>query len=136
MSWFEWLCFIPLAVLCNTALPVPFDPVLIVFGSRHGSGGACAVAVVGSLCASVGAIADIKLGRSAHSRVSPKWLRLMPHWTGRRAYVLYFLFALLPLPFSVVRLAVVRNPPRLVPYQIAVTLGRLPRYLLAIFLSS
>ena len=136
MSWFEWICFIPLAVLCNTALPLPFEPVLIVFGSRHGLGGAWAAAVVGSLCASVGAIADIKLGRGARARVSPKWLRLMPLWTGRRAYVLYFLFALLPLPFSIVRLAVVRNPPRLVPYQVAVTLGRLPRYLLALLLST
>jgi membrane protein YqaA with SNARE-associated domain len=136
MNGLEWSCFIALAILCNTALPIPFDPVLIVFGAGHGFAGACVIAVIGSLCASVGAVADIKLGRGVHRRVSEKWFRLMPYWTGWRAYVLFFLFAFLPLPFSVVRLAVVRNPPRLVPYQIAVTLGRLPRYLLAILLSA
>ena len=136
MTGVEWVCFITLAVLCNTALPIPFDPILIVFGWNRGFSGACAVAIVGSLCANVGALADIKLGREVQSRVSKKWLRWMPHWTGRRAYLLFFLFALLPLPFSIVRLAVVRNPPRLVPYQIAVTMGRIPRYLIALLLTT
>jgi uncharacterized membrane protein YdjX (TVP38/TMEM64 family) len=58
-----------------------------------------------------------------------KWL---PYWSGRRFYVLTFLFALMPLPFSVVRLALVRHQPRIAPYAAAILLGRLPRYILIV----
>ena len=56
--------------------------------------------------------------------------------TSRQRYELAGsdLFALLPLPYSVVRLAVLRHPPKMVPYQITVGMGRLPRYLLTISL--
>jgi hypothetical protein len=48
--------------------------------------------------------------------------------------VLAFLFALLPLPFTVVRLAAFRNPPRMIPFQVTVAAGRFPRYLVTVLL--
>ena len=134
MNWLDLIVFVPLAVLCNTVLPVPFDPVLIYFASRQTPGSAVALALAGSICAGLAAAADLTMCRQVHSRTREKWLCLLPLWKGRRFYVLTFLFALLPLPFSVVRLAVLRHPPKMVPYQITVAMGRLPRYLLTISL--
>ena len=47
MNWIDLICFVPLAVLCNTVLPVPFDPVLIFFASRQSTGHAMAFALLG-----------------------------------------------------------------------------------------
>jgi hypothetical protein len=57
----------------------------------------------------------------------------LPHWRGRWFYILTFLFAFLPLPFSVVRLQVLRHRPQAALYGLTVMLGRLPRYLLTVF---
>ena len=134
MNWLDLIVFVPLAVVCNTVLPVPFDPVLIYFASRQTPGSAGALAFAGSICAGLAAAADLTMCRQLHRHTREKWLHLLPLWKGRRFYVLTFLFALLPLPFSVVRLAVLRHPPKMVPYQITVAMGRLPRYLLTISL--
>jgi membrane protein YqaA with SNARE-associated domain len=134
MNWTDLACFIPLAILCNTLLPIPFDPVLIFFSTRQTPAAACALALIGSICAGVAAAADLTLFRHLHHKTPERWLRFLPFWHGYRVYLLAFVFALLPLPFSVVRLAVLRDPPKAVPYQITVALGRLPRYLLTIVL--
>jgi uncharacterized membrane protein YdjX (TVP38/TMEM64 family) len=134
MNWLDLVCFVPLAVLCNTVVPIPFDPVLIFFASRQPPGEAQAFALVGSVCAGVAAAFDVTLFRRFRQRTPGKWLKFLPNWDGRRAYVLTFLFALLPLPFSIVRLAVLRNPPRVIPYQVSVALGRLPRYVATVVL--
>jgi len=41
---------------------------------------------------------------------------------------------MLPLPFAIVRFAILREPPEMFPYGLAVTLGRLPRYVLTVAL--
>jgi hypothetical protein len=128
MNWLDLVCFIPLAVICNTVLPIPFDPVLIFFASRQPPGEANAFALVGSVCAGVAAAVDVTLFRRFRQRTPGKWLKFLPNWDGWRAYLLTFLFALLPLPFSIVRLAMLRNPPGIIPYPVTVALGRLPRY--------
>lgn len=133
MIWLDLLFFLPLAVLSNTAFPLAFDPVLIYFASRHTMSAACAMAVSGSLCAGLAGVADAKLLGHFRGRVSGQWLAWLPDWRGRWFYVLTFLFALLPLPFSVVRLAVLRQQPSPTLYGLAVILGRLPRYLLTVF---
>src|SRR5262249_44522254 len=47
-------------------------------------------------------------------------------------YVMTFLFALLPLPFSVVRLSALSRQTRPPLYALAIILGRLPRYVLTV----
>ena len=132
MNWLSLACFVPLAILCNTVFPMPFDPVLIAFASHKSPVQAGIFAFIGSICAAFGAAADVKLFRNLQDRIPEKWLRSLPMWSGRHSYVFTFFFALLPLPFSVARLAALRNPPKMIPYQLAVAMGRLPRYLLII----
>ena len=132
----DLVVFLSLAVLCNTSLPVAFDPVLIFYAASHTMHAACAFATAGSLCAGLAGVADVKLLGHVQTHVSEKWLKWLPYWRGRRFYVLTFLFALLPLPFSVVRLAVLRHQPGIVPYGLAIILGRLPRYLLVVVFMS
>jgi hypothetical protein len=134
VNWTDLLSFIPLAILCNTSLPLVFDPVLIYFASRQPGSSAWTLALIGSGCAAVAAAADIKLLRWVHIKSSERWMRWLPFWPGRWFYVLTFMCALLPVPFTIARLAAVRQPPDTVPYGLAVFCGRLPRYLLTVAL--
>src|SRR5688500_5955676 len=129
----DLILFMPLAVLTNTAFPVPFDPVLLSFAASHTRAEACIFAVLGSLCAAGAALVDTRLLR----RVGEA-LRMSGPASGtpcrRWFYALTFAVALLPLPFSLVRLALVRARPEPAKYALAVGLGRLPRYLATVFL--
>jgi hypothetical protein len=136
MSLVDLIGFLVLAFLCNTALPLSFDPVLIFFASRVPSSAAYALAIIGSACAGVAAIADVRVSRCLKVRPYGRLLATLPSLDGVRFYILAFLVALSPLPFSIVRLAVLRRPPETIPYAIAVGLGRLPRYLLTVSLWS
>ena len=130
--WLDLLFFLPMAVLCNTAFPISFDPVLIAYASTHSLHAGYVFAIIGSLCAGLAGVADAKLLGCAQGHVSERWLKWLPYWHGRRFYVLTFFFAVMPLPFSVVRLAVLRHQPQIVPYVAAVILGCLPRYILTV----
>jgi len=134
MNWPNVFCFLTLAVLCNTAFPLSFDPVLIHFATRQASSGYWVFALIGSVCASLGAVVDVQFVGWLQKKVPDRWIEWLPLWNGNYFYLLVFLFALLPLPFSVVRLASLRRTPRLFPYGLAVFLGRLPRYLLTLAL--
>src|SRR5262249_51965568 len=120
----DLLVFIPMAVLCNTAFPFSFDPVLLGYASTHSPRAGFVFAACASVCAGLAGIADTRLLRHAKLHVSDRWLKWLPLWRGRRFYILTFLFALMPLPFSVVRLAVLRHQPCVIPYALAVALGR------------
>ena len=50
------------------------------------------------------------------------------------AYLDAFLVALLPIPFTTVRLTLLRVRPRLAPYALTVAGARLPRYLVTVLL--
>src|SRR5262245_57163839 len=131
--WLDLAIFLLLAILCNTAFPMPFDPVLIYFASRHTRMDEVVLAIAGSICAGVSGAGEAKVLGILNRSIPQKWTQtLSPNWRGRRFYALTFLFALLPLPFSVVRLAVLRRQPRILPYGLAIVLGRLPRYVLTI----
>jgi hypothetical protein len=134
MTWIDLLFYLPLAFLSNTALPFAFDPVLIYFASRHSISSAYGFAVLGSALAGLAAVTDVKLLRWVHIRSSDRWLAWLPQWRGSVFYIWAFVFALLPLPFTVVRLAVLRHPPAAVPYAVTVSLGQLPRYVFTILL--
>ena len=130
--WLDLLMFLPLAVLSNTAFPLSFDPVLIGFASTHSLRAGVVFAACGSLCAGLAGIADTRLIGRARLQVSGRGLKWLPYCRGRWFYVFTFLFALLPLPFSVIRVAVLRSNPSTLPYSLAIIFGRLPRYLLVI----
>jgi len=133
--WLDLAIFLLLAMLCNTAFPMPFDPVLIYFASRHTRMDEVVFAIAGSLCAGLSGAGEAKLLAILNRNIPDKWRQtLSPHWSGQKFYALTFLFALLPLPFSVVRLAVLRRQPRMLPYGFAIMLGRLPRYVLTLVL--
>ncbi len=131
--WLDLLLFILLAVLTNSVLPLSFDPVLIYFASRHSLDVACDLALAGSVCAGLAGLADVKLLGLARQKISPTWASWLPRLSGRWFYFWAFWFALLPLPFTVIRLAILRQPPRAAPYALVVGLGRLPRYLLTVY---
>jgi MprA protease rhombosortase-interaction domain-containing protein len=127
MNWLDAVCFLPLAFICNTALPVPFDPVLIYFASHHDSKATFFFAAAASICAGLAAVAETGVLKSLGSKIG-----FDDGGQFTRTSSFYFfamLVALLPLPFSIVRLAVLRNPPKRFPYGLAVVLGRFPRYL-------
>jgi hypothetical protein len=126
MNWFDAICFFPLAFLCNTALPVPFDPVLIYFASHHDSKATIVFAAGASICAGLAAVAETGVLKSLGGKIGFNDGGQFTRTLG--FYFFVMLVALLPLPFSLVRFAVVRNSPKRFPYGLAVVLGRFPRY--------
>jgi hypothetical protein len=128
MSWPALFVFVPLAIAANTSLPVPFDPILIYFASRSPDT-AVLWAMTGSLCAAVAAIVDLRFLSWVSTKSARKWITWIPLCEGRLFYLMAFLFTALPLPFVVIRLAMLRRPPAAVPYALVVCAGRLLRYL-------
>jgi uncharacterized membrane protein YdjX (TVP38/TMEM64 family) len=111
--------YIPLALWCNTVAGPPFDPVLLWYAGGRGLSAAWLFIVVGSLCAGAGAALEaglVRVGRGA-SAAAP-----------RRFYLMAFLVAASPVPFSLARAAAIAHRPRPWPYALAVAAGRLPRY--------
>jgi hypothetical protein len=121
----EILLFVPLAIATNTALPFSFDPILLAFAGRHGAAG-WTLAVVGSLCAGLGAVLD--------AVILPHVLPTRAAGTGRRQWFCLWagLIALTVLPFTAVRIGLPRAQPNPLAYGLAVAAGRLPRYLLMV----
>jgi hypothetical protein len=125
----ELLAFAALALWCNTAAGPPFDPLLLVYAGRHPFPAAWAFIALGSLCAGAGAALEAGLlcmVRGARGR------RRAP----RRFYVMAFLVAASPVPFTLVRAAATLHRPRAWPYALAVAAGRVPRYVATIALWS
>lgn len=127
--------FVPLALLTNTPLPVPFDPVLLAFVAAQPQHAALFVAA-GTACAAAGAMLDALLiprlgallARRGGAREVPRG--------GRRFYLWTALVAASPLPFYAVRAAVLCRHPRPLVFGLAVAAGRLPRYALLVGLWS
>lgn len=128
----ELLFFIPLAILTNTAFPLPFDHVLLWFASGHTFSQASVFAGFGSGCAGLAALLDLAVigavGRRWCGRKGSGPMR----WAGRRFYLAVFLVALLPIPYTTIRLTLLRIRPRPLLYALIVSLARLPRYLVII----
>lgn len=128
----ELLWFVPLAVLSNTAFPLPFDHVLLWFAAGHSFTQASVFAGFGSVCAGVAAVVDV----AVLSAVGRRWragaeVQALPS-AGRGFYVAVVLVALLPIPYTTIRLALLRVRPRPLLYAVLVSGARLPRYLLLI----
>jgi hypothetical protein len=125
----ELLAFTALALWCNTAAGPPFDPVLLVYAGRHPFPAAWAFIALGSLCAGAGAALEAGLLRLGRGERAPRRAR-------RRFYVMAFLVAASPVPFTLVRAAAALHRPRAWPYALAVAAGRVPRYVATIALWS
>ena len=129
----ELLIFIPVAVLTNTALPVSFDPLLVAFAAGHGPADGWALAIVGTACAAVGALVDLRIAAVVRTWRLPAWAHHFPAPSGAAFYTWTALLALSPLPFVLVRAALLRERPSPALYALSVAAGRFPRYLLLVF---
>jgi len=132
MSLLQLLLFIPLAVVTNSLLPVPFEPVLLSFVAASPLDGAWVFAIAGALGAAIGEAASVSVLRSLRARLSrgkaPAWLT-----RGRRRFYLWAgLVACSPLPITMVRAAAFWRQPNPIWYGVSVGLGRIPRYLLLV----
>lgn len=133
MTPLELLLFIPLAVLTNTVLPVSFDPFLVAFAAGRGPREAWTLALVGTACAAAGALLDLRVAALARTWKLPGWAHHFPAPSGAAFYTWTALLALSPLPFVLVRAALIRERPSPALYALSVAAGRLPRYILLIF---
>ena len=129
----DLLLFLPLAVLTNTAFPVPFDYVLIFFAEDYGPRQGLLFAALGSVCASVAGFVDIKMMGAVGS-----WAGQGTRWQAWRLdrwwfYTTVFLCAFLPVPYLVVRLMLVKGTPRPLAYAVTVGSARFPRYVLLLY---
>ena len=127
----DLLLFVPLAILTNSVFPFPFEPVLIFFVERYPPGLVTMFAAVGALCAGAAGFVDIWVMRGVG-----KWVRRGEdgpanfHRTWFYGSVL--LAAFLPLPYVVVRLALVKGTPHPWVYALVIAAGRFPRYVLVV----
>jgi membrane protein YqaA with SNARE-associated domain len=129
----DLVLFLPLAILTNTFFPMPFDPVLLYFASRHSMQASLWFAVLGSVCAGLAGCLDVAMGHTVGRTLRAEWLRWLPVWRGNWFYLATVVFAIAPLPFSVVRLAAMRAIPDASIYGVAIAAGRLPRYVLIVY---
>jgi membrane protein YqaA with SNARE-associated domain len=132
MSLLQILLFIPLAVVTNSLLPVPFEPVLLSFVARAPLHGGWAFAIAGGLGAAIGEALSVLVLRSlrvrAHRLRAPGWLTR----GHKRFYLWAGLVACSPLPITMVRAAAFWRQPSPLWYGLSIGLGRLPRYLLLV----
>jgi hypothetical protein len=128
VMWPEILLFVPIAIATNTAFPVPFDPLYVWFVYKQQSTAAILFAFTGAGCAGLACLLDLKLASAvAQKRFERKDPTLL-------FYAVLFLCALFPLPFSVMRTTLLKWKPPAALYASTVMAGRLPRYLLLIYL--
>lgn len=133
LSPLELLVFVPVAVLTNTALPVSFDPILVAFAAGRGPAEGLVLSIVGTACAACGAFVDLRIATAVRRLKLPAWTSHFPAPEGAAFYVWTALLALSPLPFALVRAALLRVRPSAPLYALAVAAGRFPRYLLLVF---
>lgn len=117
----DLITYLPLAVWCNTVAGPPFDPVLLWYAGRHPLPAAWILIALGSLAAGAGAALEaglLRAGTAAEPIARPR----------PRFYLMAFLVAASPVPFSLARAASIRHWPRPWPYALAVAFGRFPRY--------
>jgi uncharacterized membrane protein YdjX (TVP38/TMEM64 family) len=132
----DWLAFITLSVVSNTPLPLAFDPIMLEFARTHPSEQAWTAAVVGAIGAGAGGTFEMFAFRVL-GRQSPNVGReLFEAPSGPWFYPSIAAMALMPIPFTVVRVAAYLTQARPSLYGLAITAGRLPRHAAIVALSS
>jgi membrane protein YqaA with SNARE-associated domain len=126
----ELLIFTPLAVLSNSLLPLPFEPVLIAFAAHEPLASAWALVAWGAAGAAVGEALNVRLlgrlARRAKRSTLPGWLAA----GHKRFYLWSMLIAASPMPIYLARAAAVWRRPRPLLFGLCVGIGRVPRYAL------
>ncbi len=133
MNVFEFVAFVPLAIITNTAFPYPFEPVLLLVTAGQPPSVVAVYAVLGSLCAGAAGFIDLnvmaRVGGIAGRGSGWSPANLHRWWF----YLVAFGSALLPIPYSIIRVALARGQPDPRFYAGVVALGRLPRYFATVY---
>lgn len=121
MTWLlELLAFVPAMIATNTPFPLPSDAVLLAFTSGRAPWLAIVFALVGAVCAGIGGLVELRIAAAVAPERTP---------VRRSFYVLVACVAALPIPFTAIRLLLLRGVPRPAAYASAIAFGRAPRYL-------
>ena len=121
----ELLVFVPAMIATNTPFPLPSDAVLLAFAGGREPALAIVFATVGAICAGIGGLVELRLASAIVAHREP---------VRRGFYGLVVLGAALPIPFTTIRLLLLRSAPRPAAYASAIAIGRYPRYLAEAFL--
>jgi membrane protein YqaA with SNARE-associated domain len=133
MTWLEMASFLGLGVVSNTLFPMPFEPLLVAFSGGRTAGQLGFICLVGSLCAGVGALVDAGFLGAVRRRVQRRSSeRPIDRPAGVRFYLFTGAAALLPIPFTLVRAALLRARPRPLLFASIVAVARYPRYLVTV----
>ena len=132
----DWLAFVTLSVVSNTPIPIAFDPIVLEFARTHPSDQAWTAAVVGAIGAGVGGTLEMFAFRFLRKQYPDVGRGFFKAPSGPWFYPWTAAMALMPIPFTVVRVAAYLNQPRPSLYGLAVTAGRLPRHAAIVALSS
>ena len=125
----ELAVFVPLAIVTNTLVPFPFDYVLLWFSANTSFAHSMWLASLGAACAGVGALIDVWLLHRFGERVL-RSTRYTPIAARRSFYAIAALYALLPLPYSGVRVLLLRERPNRFAYAGVTAAARWPRFVL------
>jgi hypothetical protein len=132
MTGFELVSFLGLGVLANTVFPMPFEPILVAFSGGAGREAVVRLCLVGSFCAGVAALVDAGCLGLVRRRIN----RDLPRTGERRAAFSFYAFtaaaALLPIPFTLVRAAILHTRPQPFLFAGIVAVARYPRYLVTV----
>jgi len=120
-----WL-FVLLAVCTNTVAPIPFETVLLFYVAKYPDSTILLIAT-GSVCAAAGGMIDLALASILRKRALKRFDGRIRN-AGFPFYLIVFLFALLPLPFCVVRASLLNIQGHPAMYAVAISSGRLVRY--------
>jgi membrane protein YqaA with SNARE-associated domain len=116
--------FVLLSVGTNTIVPVPSETVLFYFLAKY-PGSTLHLVLIGSFCAAAGGLIDLVLADRIRRRLFRQETII-----SFRFYSIVFLFALLPLPFSLIRASLLKYRPSPSMYFLTILGGRFIRYLL------
>ena len=122
-----WL-FALLAVCTNTVAPMPFETVLLFYVAKYPDSTFLLIAT-GSVCAAAGGLIDLALASILRKRLLKRFDRRIMK-ARFPFYLIVFLFALLPVPFCVVRASLLNIQAHPAVYGVAISSGRLLRYVI------
>jgi membrane protein YqaA with SNARE-associated domain len=133
MTGLEVVSFLGLAILANTVFPMPFEPILVAFSGGIGREAMALLCLVGSVCAGLAALVDAGCLGVVRRRLN----RRLPPLDEDRATFRFYAFtaaaALLPIPFTLVRAALLHTRPQPFLFAGIVAVARYPRYLVTVF---
>lgn len=123
------IVFVFLAVATNTALPYPFEPILLLFAEGATRADIILLSGLGSIAAGIGALIDHRLLGALGTKLFADRVRDFHRWWF---YAAAFVTALLPFPYTATRAALVHGRPNPVLFAGTVTAARFPRYVLTV----